>query len=249
MRYLILSDIHSNLSALEAVLAQVSGEYEQVVCLGDIVGYGPEPNEAIDQVKQLNPVAVVRGNHDKACCGISNAEDFNPIARVATTWTRQQLRLENLNYLRGLDVGPLPVGTFQIVHGSILDEDEYVFQAREALESLGQAERSVTFFGHTHLQGGFALAENSRVKVLQVTVAAGGGSAALELDSNSKYLINPGSIGQPRDGDPRAGFAFFDDEKGVVEYCRVPYDIEATQRRMEQAGLPEPLVRRLSLGR
>ena len=249
MRYVILSDIHSNQAGLEAVLAQARDKYEQVVCLGDIVGYGPDPNEAIDQVQALNPVAVVRGNHDKACCGISNAEDFNPAARAAADWTRQQLRPENLTFLRQLDVGPLRVGSFQIVHGSVRDEDEYVFQPREALVSLTQAEVPVTFLGHTHFQGGFVLHEDGRVEILRLSMSKGLASVELVLDPKAKYLINPGSIGQPRDGDPRAGFAFYDEDKQVVEYWRVPYDVEATQKRMRTFSLPEPLIARLTIGR
>lgn len=249
MRYLVLSDIHSNLAGLETVLGQARGKYDQVICLGDIVGYGPDPNEAIDRVQALNPAAVVRGNHDKACCGISNAEDFNPAARAAADWTRRHLRPENLTYLRQLDVGPLRVGSFQIVHGSVRDEDEYVFQPREAQASLAQAEVPVTFLGHTHFQGGFALHEDGRVEILRLSMPKGLASAELVLDAKGKYLVNPGSIGQPRDGDPRAGFAFYDEEKRVVEYWRVPYDVGATQERMRTAHLPEPLIARLTIGR
>lgn len=249
MRYLFLSDIHSNGVALQAVLAQVDKNYDQMVCLGDLVGYGPEPNQAIDRVRALSPVAVVRGNHDKASCGITNAEDFNPAARSAALWTRQQLRPENLTYLRRLEMGPVRVGPFQIVHGSLLDEDEYIFEPGAAKENLQRAQVPFTFFGHTHFQGGFALLQDGRVQVLRLSLPPGVASAALELEADVKYLLNPGSIGQPRDGDPRASFAFFDDTKRRVEYWRVPYDIEATQQKMVKAGLPEPLVRRLSFGR
>jgi len=249
MRTLILSDIHSNLTALEAVLEQAAGKYDRVICLGDIVGYGPDPNEVIQRVRGLNPVATVRGNHDKACCGITNAEDFNAVARAAASWTRQQLTPENLAYLRQLDVGPAPVDDFQIVHGSIRDEDEYVFTPREAGENLELAKVGLTFCGHTHFQGGFARREGGRLEVLRVRMEPGVAWAALELNPASRYLINPGSIGQPRDGDPRAGFGFYESEKRTVEYWRVPYDIAATQQRMRAAQLPEPLIHRLSHGR
>lgn len=251
MRTLILSDIHSNLAALEAVLAAVAqqGPYEQIICLGDIVGYGPDPNEVIDRVKALEPAATVRGNHDKACCGISNAEDFNAVARTAVAWTREQLRPENLSYLRQLDVGPLPVGDFQVVHGSIRDEDEYVFTRQEAGENLRLAQVALTFCGHTHFQGGFALRDEKGVEGIQVRAQEGANSAELDLEPDRKYLINPGSIGQPRDGDPRAAYAFYDDQKRLVEYWRVPYDIQATQRRMKNCQLPEPLILRLAVGR
>lgn len=249
MRYLILSDIHSNLAALQAALDQVQGDYDQFVCLGDIVGYGPDPNEAIERVRALAPLALVRGNHDKASCGISDAKDFNPAARAAATWTRQQLRPDNLNYLRQLPVGPIRVGSFQIVHGSVLDEDIYVFHAREARECLSAAAVPVTFFGHTHFQGGFLLKDSERLAMVRLDWPPGLVWARMELEPGTKYLINPGSVGQPRDGDPRAGFAFYDDEKRMVEYRRVPYDIKATQEKMRKAGLPTPLVKRLALGR
>lgn len=249
MRSLILSDIHSNLTALAAVLAQAEGNYDQVICLGDIVGYGPDPNEVIDRVQALGPVAVVRGNHDKACCGISNAEDFNAAARAAAVWTRKHLRPENLVYLRQLDAGPLAVGEFQIVHGSVRDEDEYLFMPREAEENLKLTEVPLTFCGHTHFQGGFALRGDGRVDVVRVRTGLGAAAAELELEEGVKYLINPGSIGQPRDGDPRAAYAFYEHEKRLVEYWRVPYDIEATQERMRTAALPVPLITRLAVGR
>jgi len=249
MRTLILSDIHSNLTALETALEQAQGKYDRVICLGDIVGYGPDPNEVIRRVQGLQPVAVVRGNHDKACCGISDAGDFNAVARAAATWTREQLPPDNLAYLRQLDAGPLAVGDFQIVHGSIRDEDEYVFTPREAGENLELSQTPLTFCGHTHFQGGFALRDAGRLEVLRVRIEPGVGFAEYTLTPGVRYLINPGSIGQPRDGDPRAGFAFYEPEKQVVEYWRVPYDVEATQKRMKAAKLPEPLIARLSVGR
>lgn len=249
MRYLILSDIHSNLPALLAVLELVEGKYDQFVCLGDIVGYGPHPNEVIDRVQGLDAVAVVRGNHDKACCGITEAEDFTANARAAATWTRQQLDPENLSYLRGLDIGPVPVGGFQIVHGSVRHEDEYVFHPREARESLLLAKVPLTFCGHTHIQGGFVLRGEDRVQVLKVGMAPGPASATLELDPAARYLINPGSIGQPRDGDPRAGFAYYTEESRLVEYWRVPYDVQSTQKKMKEVGLPGALIDRLAIGR
>jgi len=249
MRYLILSDIHSNLEALEAVLGQAQARYEQVVCLGDVVGYGPNPNEVIDRLQELKPVATVRGNHDKASCGIDSAEEFNAAARQAALWTREQLRAENLSYLRQLPSGPIRLNTFQIVHGSLRDEDEYLFQPREAYESLKLAEISFTFCGHTHFQGGFALKESGRMEILRVSHARGVAMAELKLEAGARYLINPGSIGQPRDGDARAAFACFDPDRQQVEYWRVPYDVRATQAKMRAAGLPESLAVRLSFGR
>ena len=249
MRYLILSDIHSNESALEAVLAQVGRRYDEILCLGDIVGYGPDVNEASDRVRELAPVALVRGNHDKAGSGLTDPTDFNPAARAAAFWTREQLRPDNLEYLRQLPVGPARVGDFQIVHGSVRDEDEYVFHAREARVSLELAEVSLIFFGHTHFQGGFVLRNSGRVEQVRLHWPPGVVSAKLVLATNARYLINPGSIGQPRDGDPRAAFAVYDDDEHTVEYWRVPYDVAVTQERMRKVSLPTPLVERLAAGR
>ncbi len=248
MRYLLLSDIHANQAALEAVLVAVEA-YDRVLCLGDLVGYGPDVNQAVDRVRALQPVAVVRGNHDKASCGLTAAEDFNPTARAAALWTREHLRADNLGYLWGLPAGPAPVGSFQIVHGSVRDEDEYLFHAREASENLELTEHPVTFFGHTHFQGGFVMRGNGRVEMVRLRWPPGLVSAKLVLADDARYLINPGSIGQPRDGDPRAGTAIYDEESKTVEYWRVPYDVQTTQERMREAGLPSSLIDRLALGR
>lgn len=248
MRYLILSDIHSNLDALEAALKQARSSYDRVVCLGDVVGYGPNPNEVTECIRGLAR-AVIRGNHDKASSGLSDAADFNPLARTAAEWTQNQLTAENLAYIRSLPSGPMTVDDFQIVHGSVRDEDEYLFMARDAVESFEQVSSPVTFFGHTHYQGGFVLPPNGRVEVLRVELPPGPASVELALEPETRYLINPGSIGQPRDGDPRAAYVHYDGERKMVTYWRVPYDITNVQERMAAAGLPEPLYLRLSLGR
>lgn len=248
MRYLILSDLHSNLEALEAALREIEGRYDRVVCLGDVVGYGPNPNEVTARLRALAQV-VIRGNHDKASCGISDASDFNPLARMAAEWTRRELTAENLAYIQNLPIGPLQVDDFEMVHGSTRDEDEYLFMAREAVDSLCQAHSPLTFFGHTHYQGGFFLRPSERVETVQVHLPPGVASVELPLEAETRYLINPGSIGQPRDGDPRAAFALYETERKVVTFWRVPYDIGAVQQRMKAAGLPEPLYLRLSLGR
>ncbi len=247
MRFLILSDIHANLAALEASLASAEGRWERAVCLGDVVGYGPDPNEVVDRVKVLSS-ATIRGNHDKAASGIEDAEDFNPVARAAANWTREQLRPENLAFLQNLPPGPLEQDGLALVHGAVYDEDEYVFAPAQALDGLLESPSRLTFFGHTHFQGGFAFRDN-KLEVLQLHPEAGTQFAALQLDPATRYLLNPGSIGQPRDGDPRAAFAIADMTHSVVEFWRVPYDIEAVQYRMKQAGLPEPLILRLAFGR
>ncbi len=247
MRYLILSDIHSNLAALEAVQAAVAGKFEKAVCLGDLIGYGPDPEEVVSRVRALNPI-VLRGNHDRAGSGLTDAEDFNPSARRAALWTRDRLSADNLNYVRALPVGPLAVQDFLLVHGSTFDEDEYVFEAYQALETLRQASHRLIFFGHTHLQGGFVL-HDKKLEVLHIRLKEESEAAELRLEPDARYLLNPGSIGQPRDGDNRAACAIYDSAEAMVEFWRVPYDIALTQRRMSAAGLPEALIQRLSFGR
>jgi predicted phosphodiesterase len=247
MRYLILSDIHANLTALNAALDAAGGHWEKAICLGDIVGYGPDPNEVIDRVRELNALTI-RGNHDKAGSGIANADDFNPVARSVALWTRSQLRPENREYLEKLPTGPVTINGFSLVHGAFRDEDEYVFAPAQALDSLLDAPSPVTFFGHTHLQGGFTLSEE-KVGVLHFKPAGEEKFASLKIEPEITYLLNPGSIGQPRDGDTRAAFAISDLENKQVEFWRVPYDIEGVQKRMAAAGLPEALILRLSFGR
>jgi predicted phosphodiesterase len=247
VRYLILSDIHANLAALNAALDAAKGRWERVVCLGDIVGYGPDPNGAIDRVRELG-AATIRGNHDKAVAGLLDATDFNPLAQQAVLWTREQLRPDNRAYLETLPKGPLPVGGFSIVHGSHQDEDEYVFTPSMALAGLVNAPTPVSFFGHTHVQGGFFL-RGEEAETLSCRPGPEQSRWEMKIEPGTTYLVNPGSIGQPRDGDPRSAFAIADIENGSIEFWRVPYDVEAVQIRMAEAGIAEPLILRLSFGR
>jgi len=247
MRLLVLSDIHANITALEAALAAAEGRWERAVCLGDLVGYGPDPNEVIDRVRALG-TTVIRGNHDKAAVRDPKTEDLNALALAAAQWTQQQLRPDNREFLEQLPGGPLRAGELTLVHGSYQDEDEYVFSPVQALDGLVASPTHVTFFGHTHMQGGFSY-RNDDLQVIQPKVRAGTGFAALRVDDDTRYLLNPGSIGQPRDGDPRAAFAIADRDHGVIEFWRVPYAIAAVQQRMAAAQLPEPLISRLAAGR
>ncbi len=137
-----------------------------MLCLGDVVGYGPDPNEAMDLVRSLNPV-IIRGNHDKAACGITDASDFNPVARIAAEWTTSQLRPENLQLLRDLPMGPVVVSELAIVHGAVADEDEYVFAPAPALDGLMYSPAAITFFGHTHFQGGFSY-RGTQLEIIQL---------------------------------------------------------------------------------
>jgi predicted phosphodiesterase len=247
MRYLILSDIHANLTALDTVLTSAEGKWDKAVCLGDIVGYGPDPNEAIDRIRALD-CATIRGNHDKAIAGITEAEEFNPIARAAMLWSREQLTDENLAFLKNLPHGPVFVDGFCIVHGSIRDEDEYVFVPPQALEEMQFATTPLTFFGHTHRQGGF-MRQGNAFGVVNFDPTPKGLIASLPIEHGATYFLNPGSVGQPRDGDPRAAYAILDTDEHKVEYWRSPYDIAAVQHRMVDALLPEPLILRLAVGR
>jgi predicted phosphodiesterase len=251
VRILLLSDIHANLEALEACLAAAPA-FDLVVNLGDIVGYGASPNEVSSRSRELGKI-FVRGNHDKAATGAIDLDDFNPLAAAAAIWTRDQLTPENLDWLRSLPQGPLQMPEFpgvQLVHGSPTDEDEYIVSIGDALAPLLTLAVPVTFFGHTHLQGGFfangASADGFRPEYRSVGQAE---SAALQLKAGTRYLINPGSVGQPRDGDWRAAYALFDMETQVVHFHRAPYNLKTAQDRIFAANLPSRLATRLAAGR
>jgi predicted phosphodiesterase len=245
VRYLILSDIHSNWEALEAVLEASQGLYDRIVCLGDLVGYGADPNRVVDWVRENVPV-VIRGNHDKACSGLESLEWFNEIAREAALWTLNQLQPENLQYLVHLAKGPVESDGMVLVHGSILDEDEYVVSPREASQVFPYLEGPLTLFGHTHIQGGFIQFQD---KLQVVRPMPNKGPQYLELTPEEKYLLNPGSVGQPRDGDWRCGFALYDIEQRLIVFYRIEYDIGMAQEKIRSAGLPEHLANRLAAGR
>ncbi len=246
MRYLILSDLHANLQALEAVAAATAGQYDQALCCGDLIGYGADPNPVVEWVR-ANCSLVVRGNHDKACTGLDDLEWFNPVARHAALWTQQALSPENAEYARGLPKGPLELENFELVHGSPYDEDEYVLAADEASQAFGYLERRLTFFGHTHVQGGF-IWNQSRVETIMRT-SLRSTTQVLEIDPECAYLVNPGSTGQPRDGDPRAAYVLFDSTARAVTYHRVDYDLAGAQKAIRSAGLPPILADRLMVGR
>lgn len=248
MRYLILSDLHSNLESYEKCMEVAEGRFDQVLCLGDLVGYGPDPNAVIDRLRGVAE-RIIRGNHDKACCGITDAEDFNLWARLATHWTRQELTPEHFAFLRALPPGPMFIDSFEVVHGSPGDEDEYVFGPGQALPALRALTTQTVCFGHTHHQGGFMLTPQGRYQSIRCTSTEDGLTMVLRLEDGARYMINPGSVGQPRDGDWRAAFAILDEDRREVEYYRTPYDLPKTQEKMQAAGLPEPLIKRLELGR
>jgi diadenosine tetraphosphatase ApaH/serine/threonine PP2A family protein phosphatase len=176
------------------------------------------------------------------------SDDFNPVAKAAVDWTRAELQPDHLAWLTALPPGPLETDGIVLVHGAVQDEDEYVFTPAQALDGLLDSNARVTFFGHTHHQGGFSY-QDANLEVLPIRPRANEPFTALRIEPPRRYLLNPGSIGQPRDGDSRAAFAIGDLEHQVVEFWRVPYDIAAVQARMRAAHLPEPLIQRLTVGR
>lgn len=288
MRALILSDVHANLEALTAVLAAAEGLFDQLWNLGDLVGYGGSPNAVVELLRPLETV-VVRGNHDRVCSGGGSLQHFNPVARAAALWTREELTPDNRAWLEALPKGPvnptedLAAVPALCVHGSPLDEDQYILSMRDAWPSLNQMRQPITFFGHTHVQGGFAQRDQDwqelrprypvpeptpprpaprlglrkklktpappRAAPLPASIVNEAQTWTLELEPGTRHLINPGSVGQPRDGDWRAAFALFDTDAATVAFHRVPYDLVASQGRILLAGLPERLAIRLREGR
>lgn len=251
MRILLLSDIHSNLEALEACLA-VAPARDAIVNLGDIVGYAASPNEVTARVRELGGT-FVRGNHDKVVAGLEDVGTFNPIAGMAALWNREHLTPEHLEWLAALPKGPVAdeaIPGIQFVHGAPDDEDRYVVTIQDAVGTLATSNVSVTFFGHTHIQGlvslhgGFAESINPEYPTI-----GNQESWDFQLETGSTYMINPGSIGQPRDGDWRAAFALFDTETRVVTFYRVPYDLRSAQEKIFAANLPARLATRLAAGR
>lgn len=245
MRYLVVSDVHANWEALQAVLEHARGSYDAILCCGDLVGYGADPNPVVEWARK-HVAAVVRGNHDKACAGLEDLEWFNPAARAAALWTQEALTRENLDYLRSLPKGPLPLDGFQILHGSPVDEDEYLVSVADVQQISAYVDRPLSFFGHTHIQGGFLWQRGGVRRIARLSEQEH--ERVVELPPGSVCLANPGAVGQPRDGDPRAAYLLYIPEDGVVIYRRVPYDLAAAQRKILDAGLPASLAYRLTLG-
>ena len=246
MRYLIIADIHANLEALESVLDAAKDSWDQMLVLGDLVGYGAAPNEVVDRIRDLNPVAIIRGNHDKAACGLEDGSNFNHVARVAATWTFEALTPDNRRYLRELPAGPEAIDAHvEICHGAPFDEDHYIFDAEDALRSIAATSRPVCLFAHTHLPVVFHY-EN---ELFDGFVPQGDEPTEVSFQPTARYLINVGSVGQPRDGDPRAAFGVYDAEAQSLALSRVAYPVDAAQRRILNAGLPASLANRLAVGR
>ncbi len=245
MKYLIVSDIHANLEALEATLA-AAGSYDRALVLGDLVGYGADPNAVIDRVRALPGMVLIRGNHDKVGAGLEDVEGFNHLARFAIQWTAAALTRENHDWLTKLAQGPAIVDdAVEICHGTPFDEDVYVFDDLDALRAIRAARRPLCFFGHTHVPAIYSLGTNAE---LSMTPPGRVSPFTLPLDQG-RYLINVGAVGQPRDGDPRAAFGCYDTDTRTVTLMRAPYDVGVAQGKIIAAGLPEVLAHRLALGR
>ena len=255
MRVLLISDLHANLQATEAVLADAADAgWERALVLGDLVGYGADPAAVIDIVRGLAGATVIRGNHDKAAAGLSDATDFNAIARHAAEWTASVLDAGRAAYIRELPQGPLGIEglglTAAICHGAPFDEDHYVFDADDAARAFDAAEEDLILFGHTHVQIAFrqmiaATAPSNQARRVVTPLD----DDMIAVRGEARSLVNPGSVGQPRDGDPRAAYGLLDTESGTLLLRRVVYDISEAQRRIRAAGLHPQLAERLSVGR
>ncbi|MGB8952745.1 MAG: metallophosphoesterase family protein [Candidatus Aminicenantales bacterium] len=245
MRYLIFTDIHGNLEALNTLLKfSQRRKIDYFVCLGDLVGYGASPNETIQKIHNLKPLSIIRGNHDKAVSGLDSIENFNPIAASAIQWTKKRILKKNRDLLVHLKKGPQIVhNLFTICHGAPFDEDYYIFGEFDAAEAFQYLKSPLCFFGHTH----FPFIYTMRDSWVEATFLEGNFSE-LKLEKDVQYLINPGSVGQPRDRNPRAGFAIYDSDTRLVKFYRLPYAVEEAQKKILKENLPPALAERLSLG-
>jgi diadenosine tetraphosphatase ApaH/serine/threonine PP2A family protein phosphatase len=240
MRLAVFSDIHSNLEALEAVLADARArECTEFVCLGDVVGYNANPHECVERVREMD-CPIVKGNHDEQASLVESSRDFNEMAEQAIEWTRDQLTNDDKEWLRGLRL-QRQVRDFTIVHATLDTPAQwgYVFNNLDAAASFTYQHTAVCFFGHTHVPMAFIRDEGvQRIRIEQ-----------LQINPIRKYFINTGSVGQPRDGEWRAAYCIYHIDKNLVEQRRVKYDVATAQRKIEQAGLPHLLAERLAIGR
>jgi diadenosine tetraphosphatase ApaH/serine/threonine PP2A family protein phosphatase len=256
VKYLVLSDIHANLEALEATLAAAAG-YDSALVLGDLVGYGADPNAVIDRIRGLQIGAIIRGNHDKVAAGLEGVEGFNQIAREAIEWTIANLTPENSAWLGALPKGPVLVDDIvEICHGAPYEEDMYVFDDLDAVRAIRSAESALCLFGHTHVPAVFRFfsqaPEGARAAgdgMIEFIGPPRGGQFSFDVEPNVRYLANCGAVGQPRDGDPRAAYGIVDTGARTVTTLRVEYDITSAQQKIVRAGLPEILAKRLAVGR
>jgi predicted phosphodiesterase len=242
MRYAVISDIHGNLEAFEAVLKAVSEEnVEGYMFVGDVVGYGANPKECIKMLVSLKPVITIAGNHEWGATGNLDISYFSEAAADAVLWTRKALGEGEIEYLRSM---PLIYEDEKItlVHGTLNMPEEfyYTFDTEDAYVTLSQMRNPLCFVGHTHVPGIF-VSDQTKVDILE--------NLDIKMDTELKYLVNVGSVGQPRDGNPEASFAIYDDEEFTISIKRVPYDVRKAQDKIMKAGLPAELAARLSEGK
>jgi diadenosine tetraphosphatase ApaH/serine/threonine PP2A family protein phosphatase len=241
MRILIISDIHANLTALEAVLTD-AGEVDAVWCLGDLVGYGPDPNECVQRIKNLPNLVCLIGNHDAAAAGIIEIASFNNEARIAILWTQSVLSQSNIEYLRRLSAHTV-VDSVSLAHGSPrLPIWEYLLDTRTASQNFDHFETPFCFVGHSHLPVMFQMEGEDHYAKLSIPEI----NSCIEM--TPRAIFNPGSVGQPRDHDPRAAYAIFNPDDLTWFYQRVAYDIPTVQARMRGVNLPQRHIQRLSAG-
>jgi predicted phosphodiesterase len=245
MRYLVFTDIHGNLEALLAVLkVVVKKRIDHYLFLGDLVGYGASPNEVVQKLAALKPMSLVRGNHDKAVCGLDSVQTFNPIAASAIYWTKSRITKKNFDYLYKIKKSPEIIHeTITICHGAPFDEDYYIFGEFDAAEAFHYFQTPVCFFGHTH----FPFVYTEKDQLVEGTFLVGRANE-VKLEKGVRYLINPGSVGQPRDRNPLAAFAIYDSDARSVKFYRVEYEIAEAQRKILEQNLPSALAERLTLG-
>ena len=240
MKYAIIADIHANLEALQVVLEDIKTQKcTHYACLGDVVGYNANPKECLDIVRSMG-MPCVKGNHDEYCSIETNLEGFNPHAAEAVNWTRRQLTDEDRQWLRDLKYIRL-VASFSIVHATLDGPQRwgYVFDRLAAAASFTYQNTTVCFFGHTHVPVAF----------IRDTVVRGGTYSKFKVEPGRKYFINVGSVGQPRDNNPKAAYVTYDLDEGLIEIRRLDYDIAGAQAKIRAAGLPERLAERLAVGR
>lgn len=241
MRVLVISDIHANLNALDAVI-EAAGPIDSTWCLGDLVGYGPDPNECIERVRNLPNLTCIIGNHDAAALDQIDSDTFNPEARTAIHWTQKTLTQSSKNFLRSLRE-TVSLEQVTLAHGSPRHPVwEYLLDTRTATINFDYFTTPLCLVGHTHLPVIYTLHDGSHMARLNIP------EANIAAPLPERAILNPGSVGQPRDRDPRAAFAILDDMKKTWDYRRVSYDVSAVQARMRQAGLPERHIMRIASG-
>lgn len=243
MKYGIMADIHGNYNAFETVLNFLKEQkVDEIINCGDIVGYGPQPNECIELINKTKNVHSIMGNHDWAVNRVDESWEFNPVALKAVEWTKEQLKSRNINYLESLTYEG-SISNFMFVHGSPCDPlHEYMFGVSEALPNLKKMVKTVCFIGHTHSPACFNYM-GGRIEAVEFNHGS-----HLELKEGFRYIINVGSVGQPRDGDPKSSVCIYDAEDFYVTLYRIKYDIKSTQSKILKTGLPEFLAYRLEQG-